>query len=421
MAWPLSADRTAPDTPVTVAAWGATIAWLLISALVFFGMAGGTAGLDPLRVMMVPVAVFAPVALIWIAAFLTRRISALTRAVEQLEAGAAGGEIGLRLDALAVGQRDLKAALAGTGPTDAPTGPAVEPRPAQASPGADTRPPAATAATAAPGAPRPDPSRAAPDGAAAPKPRSKAAAATGAEADRRETPSEPARDAAAGDRETAGPAPDPVAAPDPDRPAPPDTPASPTATATSTADAAASARADGAEAGAPPAEVPAAPPPASGGALPAGTLIHALHFPADPDDREGFRALRRALRDPAAKPVVTAAQDMLTLLSELGLYMDDVAPSSAPVASWRRFAGGERGAGVADIAGPGDAAAQEKIAAKLRSDPVFGDAAAHFSRLFERLLAEREPEMEDEDLSALARTRSARAFTMVGRARGDFD
>ena len=36
-------------------AWGATVAWLLISAVGLFGMTGGEADLDPVRIMVVPV------------------------------------------------------------------------------------------------------------------------------------------------------------------------------------------------------------------------------------------------------------------------------------------------------------------------------------------------------------------------------
>lgn len=354
MAWPRSLDRKAADTPVTVAAWGATIAWLLISALVFFGMAGGEAGLDPLRVMMVPVAVFGPVALIWIAAFLTRRVSALARAVNRLDRGDSA-DLAQRLDALARGQAEIRAAL----------------------------PRAAAGAPAAADPPRGP--EAAPDRPASPPRRARRSAA---ERSRTEPPEAAPPEPPGAD--PAGPAPhrtDPQ--PDP-------------------AEAEAAPRLDLAEA-------------ESERPLDPDTLIRALQFPADAEDEEGFRALRQARRDRAAAQVVTAAQDLLTLLSENGLYMDDVEPAPAGAEVWRGFADGARGAAVAEIGGAGTAETEARISERLRSDAIFRDAAHHFLRLFDRLLSERAPALSDADLEALSATRSARAFALLGRSLGTFD
>jgi len=75
-------------------------------------------------------------------------------------------------------------------------------------------------------------------------------------------------------------------------------------------------------------------------------LIRALNFPDDENDKEGFAALRRALRHRDARKLVQASQDVLTLLSQDGIYTDDMRPPPSPADVWRRFAKGERGKSI---------------------------------------------------------------------------
>ncbi len=94
--------------------------------------------------------------------------------------------------------------------------------------------------------------------------------------------------------------------------------------------------------GTPPAEALSQPP------LPMGDFIRAMHFPENAEDAEGFRALRRALQDRQVAGLVQAAQDVLTLMSQDGIYMDDLRPDMArPPEVWRKFAEGDRGRAIA--------------------------------------------------------------------------
>ena len=172
---------------------------------------------------------------------------------------------------------------------------------------------------------------------------------------------------------------------------------------------------------------PRAPRPASG-SQPGGNedltlpdLIRALHFPETPDDMAGFRALQRALRHHKAGQVVQAAQDMLTLLSQDGLYMDDLEPEVAQAGIWRRIAAGDRQAAAPALAAAADEAAVRACAERMRSNTVYRDTAQHFLRRFDQMLADMVPEISDEAIEALAATRSARAFLLVGRAAGVFE
>ncbi|MEM8555066.1 MAG: hypothetical protein AAGF71_09630 [Pseudomonadota bacterium] len=150
-------------------------------------------------------------------------------------------------------------------------------------------------------------------------------------------------------------------------------------------------------------------------------LLVALNFPEDPDDTDGFRALRRALKHPQTGPVISAAQDVLTLLSQVGLYMDDLKPDHARPELWRRFVTGERGGAITALGGIRKTEPLATCSRNMREDPVFRDAAHHFLQRFDRLLRVRMDGLEDADIIGLTDTRSARAFMLLGRVAGAFD
>ena len=150
-------------------------------------------------------------------------------------------------------------------------------------------------------------------------------------------------------------------------------------------------------------------------------FIKALHFPENPDDKAGFRALRAALEDRNAAKLIRAAQDVLTLLSQEGIYMDDLIPDRARPELWRRFAAGERGRGIAALGGVRDRSSLALTAARMRDDEVFRDAGHHFLRSFDMTFAAFEPNASDAELADLAETRTARAFMLFGRVIGVFD
>ena len=150
-------------------------------------------------------------------------------------------------------------------------------------------------------------------------------------------------------------------------------------------------------------------------------FIRALHFPETADDQEGFAALRRALKDRPSAQLVHAAQDVLTLLSQDGIYMDDLRPDMARPELWRRFAKGERGRTIAALGGVRDRSSLALTAGRMKQDPIFRDAAHHFLRLFDKGFARFEERASDAEISELAGTRSARAFMLLGRVTGTFD
>lgn len=150
-------------------------------------------------------------------------------------------------------------------------------------------------------------------------------------------------------------------------------------------------------------------------------FIRALNFPETAEDAEGFAALRRALADRQTAQLVTAAQDILTLLSQDGIYMDDLRPDMARPEIWRRFAEGERGRAIAALGGVRDRSSLAITAARMKQDPIFRDAAHHFLRRFDHGFAAFADRASDAEIQAFADTRSARAFMLLGRVAGTFD
>ena len=155
--------------------------------------------------------------------------------------------------------------------------------------------------------------------------------------------------------------------------------------------------------------------------LDADDFIRAVNFPETADDSEGFDALRRALGDPRSARLLQAAQDVLTLLSQDGLYMDDMTPDRARPDVWRRFAAGERGRAIAPLGGIHDKAAVARLAHRMRDDQIFRDTIHHFLRSFDRTFAAFAEDATDAQIVRFSDTRTARAFMLLSRVAGMFD
>ena len=151
------------------------------------------------------------------------------------------------------------------------------------------------------------------------------------------------------------------------------------------------------------------------------TVVRALDFPRDADDREGFRALKTALRHHGLAQVLQSAEDVLNLLSQEGVFVDDLAMAPVDVAAWRRFMGGVRGPEIAGLGGIYDAQALDAARALMRSNSIFRNSALFFQRRFDRVLAEYGREASDAQIAELAGTRSGRAFMLLLRLSGSLD
>ncbi|SLN22240.1 hypothetical protein PEL8287_00969 [Roseovarius litorisediminis] len=150
-------------------------------------------------------------------------------------------------------------------------------------------------------------------------------------------------------------------------------------------------------------------------------FIRALNFPETAEDKAGFAALRKALKDRQTAQLIQAAQDVLTLLSHDGIYMDDLRPDMARPEIWRRFAEGERGRPMAALGGIRDRTSLALTSARMKKDTIFRDAAHHFLRLYDRMFTQFADTASDAEISELSDTRTARAFMLLGRVAGTFD
>jgi hypothetical protein len=151
------------------------------------------------------------------------------------------------------------------------------------------------------------------------------------------------------------------------------------------------------------------------------TVVRALDFPRDADDSEGFAALKTALRHHGLAQVLQSAEDVLNLLSQEGVFVDDLAMGPVDVAAWRRFIAGVRGPEVAGLAGIDDERALEAARGLMRGDSIFRDSAMFFQRRFDRVLAEYGRDASDAEIAELAATRSGRAFMLLLRLSGSLD
>ncbi|WP_370209212.1 hypothetical protein [Pararhodobacter marinus] len=149
-------------------------------------------------------------------------------------------------------------------------------------------------------------------------------------------------------------------------------------------------------------------------------FIRALNFPETEHDEEGFAALRRAMEDHGTAMLIHAAQSVLTVLAQEGIYMDDLRPDRARPEIWRAFALGARGPEVAALGGIRDRSSLALTYARMRSDPGFREAAHHFLRTFDRRFVAFEAAASDGEIAQFAETRSARAFMLLGRVTGIF-
>ena len=93
--------------------------------------------------------------------------------------------------------------------------------------------------------------------------------------------------------------------------------------------------------------------------------------------------------------MLQAAEDVLNLLSQEGVFVDELAMEPVDAAAWRRFMAGVRGAEVAGLGGIRDERALETARGLMKSDSIFRDSALFFQRRFDGVLGEFAGEASD--------------------------
>jgi hypothetical protein len=150
-------------------------------------------------------------------------------------------------------------------------------------------------------------------------------------------------------------------------------------------------------------------------------LIKALNFPDNAQDTEGFDVLRKAFNDHKTALLLQSAQDSLTMLSEDGIYMDDLRFEKPGASAWRNFAKGMRGKDIAALGMVRDRTALSLTKTRLRNDDAFRETVHTFLTQFDLMLRDFEDTAEDTELVEMGKTRSAIAFMLLGRVTSAFD
>lgn len=149
-------------------------------------------------------------------------------------------------------------------------------------------------------------------------------------------------------------------------------------------------------------------------------FISALNFPDDAKDKDGFRALRRAMEERKLRNLLESSQSVMSLLTKDGIFMDDLNPDRPVSGAWRKFAEGVRGSEVASVGGVLDKAVLGISRARMKSDPDFRQQVLHFLQQFDQVLVEYEPRLQNHEITDLADTRTARCFMVMARVSGAF-
>jgi len=150
-------------------------------------------------------------------------------------------------------------------------------------------------------------------------------------------------------------------------------------------------------------------------------LIKALNFPDNENDVEGFQAMRRAKNDHTTSKLMLEAQNILTMLSQDGIYVDDLRVEKPSASAWRSFAKGVRGGDVSALGMVRDRTALTLANTRLKHDTQFRETAHTFLTQFDAVLREFEKTAENTELTAMGETRSALAFMLLGRISGAFN
>ncbi len=150
-------------------------------------------------------------------------------------------------------------------------------------------------------------------------------------------------------------------------------------------------------------------------------LIQAMNFPDTAEDMKGMAAYRRGLRDQTIGGLIRASEDILTLFSRDALYMDDLAAGRTQPETWRKYAKGGRGNEIAELGKDLDRECLDLVGGRMKQDSIFRDAAEHFLRNFDKTFSEMSDHLSNKEIAALADTRTARAFRLLGKVGGLFD
>ncbi len=150
-------------------------------------------------------------------------------------------------------------------------------------------------------------------------------------------------------------------------------------------------------------------------------FVKAANFPDSEDDRETLEALYAVLTDREAAALLQTAEDVLSTLADLNLFMEDMQVHHAPIELWRSYIIDGDSRDILDIGGVRDPHAIEDVEFALNERQEFARISKAFFDQYETIVARLFQETDDPTLAVeLADTRTGRAYMLIGRAEGRF-
>ncbi|MEL6281855.1 MAG: hypothetical protein AAFQ73_03765 [Pseudomonadota bacterium] len=150
-------------------------------------------------------------------------------------------------------------------------------------------------------------------------------------------------------------------------------------------------------------------------------FIRAANFPDSEEDRDTLDALYAVLSDRDAANLLQTAEDALSGLADIGLFMEDLKPHHADAAAWRSYLMDKNRTNAIDLGGIRNADAIEDTITAFEDRSGFNETAERFLDRYESMASRLMVEAADPSLVVeLADTRTGRAFMLLGRASGRF-
>ena len=144
-------------------------------------------------------------------------------------------------------------------------------------------------------------------------------------------------------------------------------------------------------------------------------LIRALNFPNNINDQIGFRALKIAKKHKHTNDLLLSAEDVMTLLSQNGVYLDDHDFYPTNDLIWINFIRNENINKNKSLICSGHEKIIEILSKRKIEDIIFKDTMLTFLRRFDQFLRQRSQSATDENLFHLFFTRSGKAFILIGK------
>ncbi|MEO1291636.1 MAG: hypothetical protein AAFV62_02190, partial [Pseudomonadota bacterium] len=150
-------------------------------------------------------------------------------------------------------------------------------------------------------------------------------------------------------------------------------------------------------------------------------LVRAANFPDSEDDRETLQAIYAVLSDAHAASMLQHAEDALSALADINLFMDELEPVHAPSSLWQSYIENGDAPNVLELGGVRDPDALMDAEELIEERDGFEETVEKLISAYEALLEKLFKSGQDPALAVrLADTRTGRAYMLLARASRHF-